>query len=192
MRTPSWPSRASRPDASRRSSRAVRRPSPCSRTKSCPTPSWSSGRANISAGLRCLVCQNQSIDDSDASLAKDLRVLVREQLKAGDSDQQIKDYLVARYGNFILLKPPFEWDTAAVVAFPLRHSGARRGRGPAQPPQGRGQARRPAVGRRKLPAAKPAGRRAGPIIPLHAGFLSPSLLYDYCSHIRGRPCAKFS
>jgi cytochrome c-type biogenesis protein CcmH len=73
----------------------------------------------ISAGLRCMVCQNQSIDDSDASLAKDLRVLVRDRLKAGDSDMQIRDYLVARYGNFILLKPPFEWDTALLWLSPF-------------------------------------------------------------------------
>ncbi|MGH6866268.1 MAG: cytochrome c-type biogenesis protein [Methyloceanibacter sp.] len=59
----------------------------------------------ISAGLRCLVCQNQSIDDSDAPLAKDLRVLVREGLKAGDSDQEILDFVVSRYGEFVLLKP---------------------------------------------------------------------------------------
>ncbi len=57
--------------------------------------------------LRCLVCQNQSIDDSDAPLAADIRRLVREQLLAGKSDQEIKDYLVARFGEFILLKPPF-------------------------------------------------------------------------------------
>ena len=62
----------------------------------------------ISEGLRCLVCQNQSIDDSEAPLAKDLRVLVRERLKAGDSDQQIVDFIVARYGEFVLLKPRFE------------------------------------------------------------------------------------
>jgi cytochrome c-type biogenesis protein CcmH len=59
----------------------------------------------ISEGLRCLVCQNQSIDDSDAPLAKDLRLLVRERLKAGDSDQEILDFIVARYGEFVLLKP---------------------------------------------------------------------------------------
>jgi cytochrome c-type biogenesis protein CcmH len=59
----------------------------------------------ISEGLRCLVCQNQSIDDSDAPLAKDLRILVRERLKAGDSDQEIADFIVARYGEFVLLKP---------------------------------------------------------------------------------------
>ena len=59
----------------------------------------------ISVGLRCLVCQNQSIDDSDAPLAKDLRLLVRERIKAGDSDQEIVDFIVARYGEFVLLKP---------------------------------------------------------------------------------------
>ena len=59
----------------------------------------------ISEGLRCLVCQTQSIDDSDADLAHDLRVLVRERLTAGDSDQQVRDYLVARYGEYVLLNP---------------------------------------------------------------------------------------
>lgn len=59
----------------------------------------------ISAELRCLVCQNQSIDDSDADLARDLRFLVRERLTAGDSDQQVRDYLVARYGEYVLLNP---------------------------------------------------------------------------------------
>src|ERR1051325_10132848 len=61
----------------------------------------------ISEGLRCLVCQNQSIDDSDAPLAKDLRLLVRERLKQGDSDKQVVDFIVARYGEFVLLKPTF-------------------------------------------------------------------------------------
>ncbi len=73
----------------------------------------------ISADLRCLVCQNQSIDDSDASLAKDLRILVREHLKAGESDGQIRAFLVARYGNFILLKPPFAWDTLLLWLSPF-------------------------------------------------------------------------
>ena len=62
----------------------------------------------ISEGLRCLVCQNQSIDDSEAPLAKDLRILVRERLKTGDSDQQVVDFIVFRYGEFVLLKPRFE------------------------------------------------------------------------------------
>ncbi len=73
----------------------------------------------ISEGLRCLVCQNQSIDDSGAQLAQDLRILVRDRLKAGDTDQQVKDYLVSRYGNFILLKPPFEWDTLLLWISPF-------------------------------------------------------------------------
>ena len=66
----------------------------------------------LSKELRCMVCQNQSIDDSDAPLARDLRVLVRERLQAGDSDRQVIDYLVARYGEFVLLKPRFSWHTA--------------------------------------------------------------------------------
>ena len=70
------------------------------------------GRArSLSAELRCLVCQNQSIDDSDADLARDLRLLVRDRLKAGDSDAAIKDFLVARYGEYVLLKPRFEAGT---------------------------------------------------------------------------------
>ena len=65
----------------------------------------------ISKGLRCLVCQNQSIDDSDANLARDLRVLVRERLVSGDSDGQVIDYVVSRYGDFVLLRPPFKATT---------------------------------------------------------------------------------
>jgi cytochrome c-type biogenesis protein CcmH len=66
---------------------------------------------DLSRELRCMVCQNQSIDDSEAPLAKDLRVLVRERLTSGDSDKQVLDFLVSRYGEFVLLKPPFEWHT---------------------------------------------------------------------------------
>lgn len=73
-----------------------------------PDPHLEARARAISAGLRCLVCQNESIDESNATLAHDIRVLVRERLLAGDSDQQIRDFLVSRYGNFILLKPPFE------------------------------------------------------------------------------------
>ena len=66
-------------------------------------------RARVLGGeLRCLVCQNQSIDDSNADLAHDLRVLIRERLAAGDSDSQVIQYLVSRYGDFILLKPPLK------------------------------------------------------------------------------------
>ena len=65
----------------------------------------------LSKDIRCLVCQNESIDSSNAELAKDLRVLVRERLVAGDSDQQVLDYLVDRYGDFVLLRPPFKPQT---------------------------------------------------------------------------------
>lgn len=73
----------------------------------------------LSTQLRCMVCQNESIDDSGASLAKDLRLLVRERLKAGDSDDQIRAYLVQRYGDFILLKPPFKLETALLWSGPF-------------------------------------------------------------------------
>jgi cytochrome c-type biogenesis protein CcmH len=72
----------------------------------------------LSKELRCMVCQNQSIDDSEAPLAHDLRVLVRDRLKAGDSDAQVLDFLVARYGEFVLLKPPLSWHTAALWGLP--------------------------------------------------------------------------
>jgi cytochrome c-type biogenesis protein CcmH len=65
----------------------------------------------LSKELRCMVCQNQSIDDSEAPLARDLRLLVRERIAAGDSDRQVLDFLVARYGEFVLLKPRFEPST---------------------------------------------------------------------------------
>jgi cytochrome c-type biogenesis protein CcmH len=65
----------------------------------------------LSRELRCMVCQNQSIDDSDAPLARDLRLLVRERITTGDSDRQVLDFLVARYGEFVLLKPRFELHT---------------------------------------------------------------------------------
>lgn len=74
-------------------------------------PALESRARSISAELRCLVCQNQSIDDSDADLARDLRVLVRERLQAGDTDDQIFDFVVARYGDFVLLKPPLKAKT---------------------------------------------------------------------------------
>ncbi|NPU15252.1 cytochrome c-type biogenesis protein CcmH [Bradyrhizobium sp. 83012] len=69
--------------------------------------------------LRCVVCQNQSIDDSNAPLAHDLRVLLRDRLQAGDSDRQAVDFLVARYGNFVLLKPPLQWNTIPLWIGPL-------------------------------------------------------------------------
>ncbi|MGI2035330.1 cytochrome c-type biogenesis protein [Rhizobium panacihumi] len=74
---------------------------------------------NLSAHLRCMVCQNQSIDDSNAELAKDLRVLVRERLTDGDSDEQVLDYVVSRYGEFVLLKPRLSAKTIALWAAPI-------------------------------------------------------------------------
>jgi cytochrome c-type biogenesis protein CcmH len=77
-------------------------------------------RARVLSGeLRCMVCQNQTIDESDAPLARDLRLLVRDRLKAGDSDRQVLDFLVARYGEFVLLKPPLSEHTALLWATPL-------------------------------------------------------------------------
>lgn len=77
-------------------------------------PALEARARDISQNLRCLVCQNQSIDDSDAQLARDLRVLVRERLVAGSSNTEIVDYVVSRYGDFVLLKPPFKASTYAL------------------------------------------------------------------------------
>lgn len=74
----------------------------------------------ISENLRCLVCRNESIDESNADLARDLRLLVRERLKAGDTDAEVVDYIVARYGEFVLLKPRFSAGNALIwLAGPL-------------------------------------------------------------------------
>ncbi len=73
----------------------------------------------LSKDIRCLVCQNQSIDDSNADLARDLRVLVRERLTQGDSDDQVLDYLVKRYGDYVLLKPPVKSSTYVLWFGPL-------------------------------------------------------------------------
>ena len=91
----------------------------------------------ISGGVRCMVCKNENIDDSNAPLARDLRLLVRERLQKGDSDDQVRDYLVARYGDFVLLKPPLRpytlilWITPALVllgaaAFTIARARARK------------------------------------------------------------------
>ncbi|HVH82543.1 MAG TPA: cytochrome c-type biogenesis protein [Stellaceae bacterium] len=74
-------------------------------------PTLEARARDISKDLRCLVCRNQSIDDSEADLAHDLRVLVRQRLSAGDTNRQVIDYIVSRYGDFVLLKPPFEAST---------------------------------------------------------------------------------
>lgn len=82
-------------------------------------PALEARARDISAELRCMVCQNQSIDDSDADLAKDLRVLVRDRLKEGDSDEEVLDYVVSRYGEFVLLRPAFTAQNFLLWAMPL-------------------------------------------------------------------------
>ena len=84
-----------------------------------PDPQQEQRARALSAELRCLVCQNQSIDDSDAQLARDLRLIVRERIKDGDSDSQILTFLVDRYGEFVLLKPRFGWHTLVLWAGPF-------------------------------------------------------------------------
>jgi cytochrome c-type biogenesis protein CcmH len=146
MRAPAlianWPGRAVRTN-SRESARRARTGTIFVRTKIVPAlllallvalagPAWAvrpdealtdpalEARARaLSAELRCMVCQNQSIDDSDAPLAHDLRLLVRERLAAGDTDSQVLDFLVARYGEFVLLKPRFSPHTAVLWIAPL-------------------------------------------------------------------------
>jgi len=77
-------------------------------------PALEARARELSKGLRCVVCQNQSIDDSDADIARDMRFLVRERLVAGDTDPQVVAYMVARYGDYVLLRPPFQTNTLAL------------------------------------------------------------------------------
>ncbi len=84
-----------------------------------PDPVLEARAREISQELRCVVCQNQSIDDSNADLARDMRVLVRDRLVAGDTNDQVKEYLVARYGNFVLLRPPVQTDTLLLWLGPV-------------------------------------------------------------------------
>ena len=108
-----------------------------------PDPALESRARDIGRALRCVVCQNQSIDDSAAEVARDMRRAVRERLSAGDDDQKVFDYMVARYGDYVLLKPPFKAGTWALwlggpllllVAGAALLIAARR-RKPLQPPQ---------------------------------------------------------
>jgi cytochrome c-type biogenesis protein CcmH len=114
-----------------------------------PDPAQEARARELSRQLRCMVCQNQSIDDSDAPLARDLRLLVRERLQAGDSNQQVLDFLVQRYGEFVLLRPRLGartallWLTApvlliggGVVLFVLARRRNRRGSAELAAPQG--------------------------------------------------------
>jgi cytochrome c-type biogenesis protein CcmH len=82
-------------------------------------PALEARARKLSAELRCLVCQNESIDDSNAPLARDLRLLVRERITAGDTDADIRAFLVRRYGEFVLLRPPFSWRTALLWTGPF-------------------------------------------------------------------------
>lgn len=83
-----------------------------------PDPAQEARARDISKDLRCLVCQNQSIDDSNADLARDLRLVVRERIAAGDSNEQVRAFVIARYGEYVLLTPPFNARTAALWAGP--------------------------------------------------------------------------
>ncbi|TCQ12341.1 cytochrome c-type biogenesis protein CcmH [Rhizobium sp. PP-F2F-G36] len=84
-----------------------------------PDPALEARARALSAELRCMVCQNQSIDDSNAELAKDLRLIVRERLARGDTDTAVIDYVVSRYGEFVLLKPRFEGKTLILWGTPV-------------------------------------------------------------------------
>ena len=83
------------------------------------SPKYELRARNISKNIRCMVCQNQSIDDSNASLAKDLRILIRSQILIGKSDKEIYEFLTERYGDFILLKPPIKTSTLALWFLPM-------------------------------------------------------------------------
>ena len=84
-----------------------------------PDPRQEARAEAIGRQLRCLVCQNESIEDSGADLARDLRHIVRQRVAAGDSDAQVVDWVVARYGDFVRLRPPFEWQTVLLWGSPL-------------------------------------------------------------------------
>jgi cytochrome c-type biogenesis protein CcmH len=79
-----------------------------------PDPALEARARAITAELRCVVCRSESIDDSNAAIARDLRLLVRERLVAGDSDEEVRAFVVARYGEYVLLRPPFTWRNAAL------------------------------------------------------------------------------
>jgi len=107
-------------------------------------PAQEARAREITRELRCVVCQNQSVDDSDAPLAKDIRVLVRERIAAGETDQAVRDFIVQRYGQYVLLRPPLAVDTALIwigpfalfaIALGTALLFLRRGRGDASQPQ---------------------------------------------------------
>ncbi len=83
-----------------------------------PDPALEQRARDLGREIRCMVCQNQSIEDSEATLARDLRLIVREQIARGSSDEQVREFLHTRYGDFVLLRPPFSWATAVLWATP--------------------------------------------------------------------------
>ena len=93
---------------------AVGRPS-----EMLPDPALEARAQEIGRELRCMVCQNQSIEDSEADLARDLRRLVRERVSSGESDTAVREHIHARYGDFVLLRPPLNWVTAPLWAVPI-------------------------------------------------------------------------
>ena len=84
-----------------------------------PDPAQEDRARTLGRDIRCMVCQNQSIEDSEVGLARDLRLIVRERITAGDTDAEVRAFLHARYGDFVLMKPPFAWSTAILWATPL-------------------------------------------------------------------------
>jgi cytochrome c-type biogenesis protein CcmH len=82
-------------------------------------PALEARARELSSGFRCMVCQNESIDESGAPLARDLRILIRERLAAGDDDRQVKDFVVSRYGDYVLLKPRFTPETFILWTVPF-------------------------------------------------------------------------
>ena len=90
------------------------RPGRCSPTRCCPTRAQEARARAITRELRCVVCQSESIDESNADIARDLRLLVRERIVAGDSDAEVLDFVVDRYGEFVLFRPPLTWANAAL------------------------------------------------------------------------------
>jgi cytochrome c-type biogenesis protein CcmH len=84
-----------------------------------PDPAQEARARELGRDIRCMVCQNQSIEDSEVGLARDLRLIVRERIVAGDTDAEVKAFLRARYGDFVLMKPPFAWSTAILWGTPV-------------------------------------------------------------------------